>query len=233
MEGRWENNEGRAPCLISIPRCTWTCWKATAAAAGCRGGCGRPSGGPSPKRDSTAWTGAIPDASRRSVSSATVTSPPYVQAGHCAVEIGPGGGRWTRYLTGFRTLYAVDFHQQLLDELRRNFHGPNLRFIRNNGTDFPGVPQRSIDYLFSFGTFVHLDAHLIQGYLKNIKPILKPGANAVIQYADKTKIMAQLDAALADNSPQRMRQMVAEAGYRILEEDTTTLWHSSLVRFTI
>ncbi len=158
---------------------------------------------------------------------------PYVQAGHCAVEIGPGGGRWTRYLTGFRTLYAVDFHQQLLDELRRNFHGPNLRFIRNNGTDFPGVPQRSIDYLFSFGTFVHLDAHLIQGYLKNIKPILKPGANAVIQYADKTKIMAQLDAALADNSPQRMRQMVAEAGYRILEEDTTTLWHSSLVRFTI
>ena len=45
---------------------------------------------------------------------------PYVDAGRDAVEIGVGGGRWTRYLLGFRTLYAVDFHQQLLDELRKN-----------------------------------------------------------------------------------------------------------------
>ena len=34
---------------------------------------------------------------------------PYVNGDQYAVEIGPGGGRWTRYLLGFRKLYVVDY----------------------------------------------------------------------------------------------------------------------------
>jgi SAM-dependent methyltransferase len=158
---------------------------------------------------------------------------PYVEARHRAVEIGPGGGRWTRYLLGFETLYAVDYHQELLDELKRNFgRRRNIRFIKNTGTDFPGIDEHSIDYLFSFGTFVHLDFDLIEAYLAAMRPILKPAANVVIQYSDKTKIMAQINEGFADNSPDRMRDAVRRAGYRILEEDTTSLWHSSVMRFT-
>ena len=32
---------------------------------------------------------------------------PQVNNDHCAVEIGSGGGRWTRYMLGFRKLYAL------------------------------------------------------------------------------------------------------------------------------
>lgn len=157
---------------------------------------------------------------------------PYVTPEHNALEIGPGGGRWTRYLLGFGKIYVVDYHSELLRELRKNFDMNNIIFIKNNGTDFPGVEEGSIDYLFSFGTFVHLDKHLIEAYLKNIKSIVKNGANIVIQYSDKTKIMAQLNKGFSDNRPEEMRQMVLNAGYKILEEDTTTLWHSSVIRFT-
>jgi SAM-dependent methyltransferase len=158
---------------------------------------------------------------------------PYVDARHRAVEIGPGGGRWTRYLLGFETLYAVDYHQELLDELKRNFgRQRNIRFIKNSGTDFPGVDEHSIDYLFSFGTFVHLDFDLIEAYLAAMRPILKPAANVVIQYSDTTKIMARIIEGFVDNSPDRMREAVRRVGYRILEEDTTSLWHSSVMRFT-
>src|ERR1700744_338119 len=56
---------------------------------------------------------------------------PYVRADHVAVEIGPGGGRWTRYLCGFKTLYAIDYHDALLDELRRNFGKcRNIKFVK-------------------------------------------------------------------------------------------------------
>ncbi len=159
---------------------------------------------------------------------------PYVNAQHKAVEVGPGGGRWTRYLLGFETLYAVDYHRELLDELKRNFgRHRNVRFIENNGTDFPGIDGNSIDYLFSFGTFVHLEFNLIEAYLLAIKPIMKPGANIVIQYSDKTKIMAQLNDGFSENTPEKMREAVRAAGYRALEEDTTSLWHSSVIRFTI
>jgi len=159
---------------------------------------------------------------------------PYVNAQHKAVEIGPGGGRWTRYLIGFETLYAVDYHQELLDELKRNFgRQRNVRFIKNNGTDFPGIDRNSIDYLFSFGTFVHLDFNLIEAYLLAIGSIIKPEANVVIQYSDKTKIMARINEGFSDNTPEQMRKAVRLTGYRIIEEDTTSLWHSSVIRFTI
>jgi len=158
---------------------------------------------------------------------------PYVNPNHNAIEIGPGGGRWTRYLLGFGKLFVVDYHKELLDELKKTYRKRNMQFIRNNGTDFPGIQRDSIDYLFSFGTFVHLDTHLIEAYLRNMKPIVKTGTNIVIHYSDKTKIMAQMNNGFSDNTPEKMRQMVLSAGYRILEEDLTTMWHSSIIRFTI
>jgi hypothetical protein len=46
---------------------------------------------------------------------------PYVNAEGNAVEIGPGGGRWTRYRLGFKRLYVVDYYADLLKELRKIF----------------------------------------------------------------------------------------------------------------
>lgn len=159
---------------------------------------------------------------------------PYVSPDKAAVEIGSGGGRWTRYLCNFKILYAVEYSQPMLDELKRNFGGRrNIRFVKNNGADFPGIPERSIDCLFSFGTFTQFDLDLIDAYLVSMKSILKPGADIVIQYSDKTKIMSQLLEGSSENTPERMRGAVQARGYRILEEDTTSLWNSSVMRFTI
>jgi Methyltransferase domain len=158
---------------------------------------------------------------------------PYVNPEDTAVEIGPGGGRWTRYMLDFKKLYVVDYYADLLKELTKNVKKKNIRLIKNNGTDFPGIQECSIDYLFSFGTFVHLDIPVIDAYLANMKPILKPGANVVLHYSDKTKIMAQLNKDFAENAPEKMRTMVSGHGYTIREEDTTTMWHSSIIRFSI
>jgi cyclopropane fatty-acyl-phospholipid synthase-like methyltransferase len=105
-------------------------------------------------------------------------------------------------------------------------------FVVNHGTDFPGVPEGSIDFLFSFDCFVHLERDLIDAYLKNIWHVLKPGGNAVIHYSDKSKVYAQVNGSFSENTPEQMRQMVVGAGFRILEEDLTTMPHSSIVRFT-
>ena len=157
---------------------------------------------------------------------------PYVKPDRVAVEIGPGGGRWTRYLLGCGQLYVVDYHPELLNELRKTFNKPIMQFIKNNGSDFPGIPENSVDFIFSFACFVHLDADLIEAYLKNMKSILKPGGNVVIHYSDKTKIMAQINPGFSENTPERMRSMVSAAGFQVVEEDLTTMWHSSLIRFT-
>jgi len=45
--------------------------------------------------------------------------------------------------------------------------------------------------------------------------------------------MAQLNEGLSNNTTDEMRKMVLTVGYKILEEDLTTLWHSSIIRFTV
>ena len=157
---------------------------------------------------------------------------PYVQPTHVCVEIGPGGGRWTRYLLGFSELYAIDYHEELLRELKKTLNKPNMIFVKNNGTDFPSVPDKAVDFLFSYGVFVHLDAPIIREYLHNMRRVLRPTANAVIHYSDKTKIMGRETKSFSDNDPCRMREMVTESGFSIIEEDLTSLWHSALIRFT-
>jgi SAM-dependent methyltransferase len=157
---------------------------------------------------------------------------PYVRGDQTGLEIGPGGGRWTRYLLGFRSLYVVDYYSELLAELRKKLNKPNMIFVKNNGTDFQSVPDSAVDFIFSFGTFVHLDPPLIEAYLANMARILKSDGNAVVQYSDKTKVIAQRNPTFSQNNPEAMREMVTKAGFRILEEDLTTLWHSSLIRFT-
>jgi cyclopropane fatty-acyl-phospholipid synthase-like methyltransferase len=156
---------------------------------------------------------------------------PYLNPDHRAIEIGPGGGRWTRYLLSFGELIAVDYNQPLLDELAKNYRAPHLRMLKNSGTDFPGIADRSINFVFSFGVFVHLDMPIIKGYLAEIRRTLAPSGNAVLQYSDKTKEWGRKNEGFSDNDPARMRAMVLAAGFRIVEEDTDSLPHSSVIRF--
>lgn len=157
---------------------------------------------------------------------------PQVNPDHVALEIGPGGGRWTRYLLGFKTLYVVDFYPELLNEVRRNFHRPNMHLIKNSGSDFPGVPDGSVDFIFSWGCFVHLDLPIIQSYIQNMKRILSPGGSALIEYSDSNKIMSRENPSFTDNSPEKMRKIVLDAGFHIGMEDTATLWNGSIVQFS-
>jgi SAM-dependent methyltransferase len=158
---------------------------------------------------------------------------PLITPYRIAVEIGPGGGRWTRYLAHMRCVYAVDYHQALLDELAKNFDRPNIVRIRNNGTDFPGVPDGVADLVFSFDAFVHFDLPIIERYLIEMRRILKPTGVVFLHYSDKGKIMAARNPAFAENDPDTMRSLVTKCGYSIAQEDTTTMWHSSIIIFTL
>ena len=156
---------------------------------------------------------------------------PYLSPNTTVVEIGPGGGRWTRYMLNAKQIYAVDYHQELLNELKSNFNVSNITYVKNNGDNFPNIPNGSIDFLFSFGTFVHLDVEIIDCYLRNMKPLLKHESNVVIQYSDKTKPIGKNNKEFSENDPDKMRKLILSHGYSIYEEDVKTMWHSSIVRF--
>ena len=156
---------------------------------------------------------------------------PYVHPDLTCLEIGPGGGRWTRYLLTCLDLYCVDYHQELLDELASNFRAPGLHLIKNNGDDFPSVPESCVDFLFSYGVFVHLELDVIAKYLQNMQRVLKKTSTVILHYSDMNKELARNTKGFSDNDPDRMTSLVRSSGYDILEEDVTSLPHSSVVRF--
>lgn len=156
---------------------------------------------------------------------------PYLDPNVDAVEIGPGGGRWTQMLVGFHRLYAVDYHEELLDELARGIRTPRLVPVHNDGLTLPGVPDESIGYVFSFGVFVHLDREIRLSYLAEIHRVLTDDGVAVVQYGEKRKPEAADNTGFADNTGPDMRRDLIEAGFFILEENLTLLPHSNVIVF--
>ncbi|MCA9869362.1 MAG: class I SAM-dependent methyltransferase, partial [Anaerolineae bacterium] len=93
----------------------------------------------------------------------------FVPAGRI-LEIAPGFGRWTQYLTGLCDhLIAVDLSENAIEHCRQRFAGDtNIDFFVNDGSSLEMVPDASIDFVFSFDSLVHASADVLRAYLLQI-----------------------------------------------------------------
>lgn len=162
---------------------------------------------------------------------------PYVMPDAVVLEIGPGGGRWTQYLMPAREVVVVELNPAFFDYLRERFaaDAAKLRFYETSGYELAGIEADTIDFAFSFGTFVHLSPPGIDEYLGEIRRVLRPGAVGSIQYADKTKPhfddgvphsrgFSKMDAG-------KMEGLLAGHGLQVVVHDTTLLNHSNIAVF--
>jgi SAM-dependent methyltransferase len=150
---------------------------------------------------------------------------PYLTADATVVEIGCGGGRWTRYLVGAKKLIAVDISPVFFAPLRARFPQANLEFYQSSGFELRGIGDGSVDYVFSFGTFVHIEPEGIAAYLAEIQRVLRVGGVAVIQYAAKEKPAARDKRTFSAMTAERMAAMTP---LPLIVHDTRLLNHSNL-----
>jgi SAM-dependent methyltransferase len=155
---------------------------------------------------------------------------PFVGPDKVCLEIGPGGGRWTQFLVGARELILVDLNPEFFEYLRGRFPeaAPRMRFYETSGYELGGVPDASVDFVFSFGTFVHIEPEGIDAYLGELRRVLRPGGIASLQYADKTKWPAARNPNFSNMTPDRMEALAATRGFRLRAHDTALLLHSSI-----
>jgi SAM-dependent methyltransferase len=177
---------------------------------------------------------------------------PYVTEESTVLEIGPGGGRWTQFLLKARKLILVDLNPEFFEVLRETFPEQAPKFIcyQTSGYELDGVESATLDFVFSFGTFVHIDGEGIAEYLRHLHRTMRPEAVGVIQYADKARkffrerpasrsrrvftgrrASVALRAAFSDMDATTMNTLLERAGFRIVKEDRTLLVHSNMVVF--
>ena len=162
---------------------------------------------------------------------------PYLTPETVALEIGSGGGRWTRYLLVARKVVVVELNREFFEYLEERFSADaeKLEFYETSGYEIRGIPDESIDLVFSFGTFVHIDPEGIDAYLGEIRRTLRPGGTATIHYGDRSKkFFAGRPpgyAGFSDMDARKMESFLQSHGLEVLEHDRRLLNHSNVVVF--
>ena len=140
-----------------------------------------------------------------------------VRPGMLVADLGPGYGHFTvrfaRAVVPDGIVYAADASQSTLDELMASPEArelPNLRPVRVR-RDRLELPE-PVDLLFVSATYHHLSHPA--AYFADARRHLRPGARVVILEARQEGLLGRW--LPHGSSPRRLRQEMADAGYRLL-----------------
>lgn len=109
--------------------------------------------------------------------------------GKRVLEIGPGHGRWTElYVDEASEAILVDVTPACVEYCKVKFKNyPKVRYFLNDGDDLSLVSDGTIDFIWSYDVFVHIETAEINAYLREFARVLKPGAKAIIHHADRSE----------------------------------------------
>ncbi|HYY12970.1 MAG TPA: class I SAM-dependent methyltransferase [Chthoniobacterales bacterium] len=129
------------------------------------------------------WAGAILPRIRQCLPAETI------------LEIAPGFGRWTHYLKDYcRSLWIVDPSVECIEACRRRFAADSrIRCFVNDGRSLSMLPDDSVDFVFSFDSFVHLEREIVEAYLSELANKLKLGGKGFIHHSNFGEYADSLD----------------------------------------
>ncbi len=105
------------------------------------------------------------------------------------LELAPGKGRNTERLCEVsKKLHAVDLNSYALDQCRENlgssFHGCDIEYHINNGTDISMIQNGIISAIYSWDAAVHFDKSIIKSYIEEFARVLRPGGKGFIHHSN-------------------------------------------------
>jgi ubiquinone/menaquinone biosynthesis C-methylase UbiE len=141
---------------------------------------------------------------------------PNVSLGSVVVEIGPGAGRWTEHLVKRASkLTGIDISQTCVNICTQKFGKPGtVEFRKTEGCDLPGIADGSLDVIWSFDVFVHINQPEVKKYLGEFARTLKPGgkSRAIIHHGSAAGVHGGWRSNLTTAA---LNEMAAAAGLKV------------------
>src|SRR5271156_2996571 len=96
--------------------------------------------------------------------------------GKTALEIGCGIGRIARWMSqDFAQYIGVDVSPEMISKAS-SYNLPRAQFQSVSGADLAGIPNESVDFVWSFAVFQHVpDKRAIFNYFREAARVLRPG----------------------------------------------------------
>jgi len=101
------------------------------------------------------------------------------------LEIGAGGGRWSQFIVPeAKRSILVDGTPASEAAIRGHFAwNADVEFVVSEDGKMPTVPDASVDFVWSFDTFVHFDDRLFWQYCREVARVLRSGGRFMLYYA--------------------------------------------------
>ena len=107
----------------------------------------------------------------------------YIKKNSIILEIGPGAGRWSTSLQKIaKKLILTDITEKCIEicmELFKEHKNVEYKLIEKR-LDF--LDKNSIEYIWSYDVFVHINPFDVELYLEDFSRILKPGGISIIHH---------------------------------------------------
>ena len=102
------------------------------------------------------------------------------------LEIAPGYGRITHYLRHHaERLTIVDVTEKCIEHCKVRFaDDEHIAYHVNDGLSLAMVPDRSIDFAFSFDSLVHTEADVVRGYVTQLADKLTDDGAAFLHHSN-------------------------------------------------
>ncbi len=102
------------------------------------------------------------------------------------LEIAPGFGRWTQFFFDHaKEIVGVDLAPRCVEACKQRFAGhANFSCYVNDGMTMPMIEDASVTFVFSFGSFVHMEEDVAASYIREIARVLAPSGNAFIHHSN-------------------------------------------------
>jgi len=140
------------------------------------------------------------------------------------LEIGPGFGRFTRFLVPLAGSYVgVDLSGRCVAACAERFADhPQATFFQNDGRSLECVVEQRFDLVFSYDTLVHAEYEVMGAYLSQLVPLLGSSGVAFIHHSNMGALpQAQSRANRAATvSAEVVEQLVRLSGGRVLIQET-------------
>jgi SAM-dependent methyltransferase len=142
---------------------------------------------------------------------------PYMPESKTLLEIGPGAGRWTEALQSrAAVLYVVDVSEKALAVCRERFAGrSNVVFLLGSGSTI-AVPDASVDGIWAYDVFVHVNPSDTQSYFREFWRVLRPGAFAVVHHPGRARSADRQAAHRSDLTDEMVRRFSRETGLELV-----------------
>jgi ubiquinone/menaquinone biosynthesis C-methylase UbiE len=102
------------------------------------------------------------------------------------LEIGPGHGRWSSLIPHRipkGTLHLADLSPTCIEFCRKRLASHNnVQYHVTDGRSLSMLPEKSVDFVWSFDTFVHIEEPEVRAYAKDLHRVMKLQSMGVIHH---------------------------------------------------